>query len=120
MKTKLVLVLALLAFTLSAIAAKEITSTEEGGLWRDKETWESGSVPFEDDNVTIVGKVTVAENSFCDTLIVKIGGTLVINDDVTLKTSFLSLEKEDVGEGDIENNGTIEVGDYKKERKDER
>ncbi len=53
-----------------------ITSVSDGGYWNNTTTWVGGVVPTVDNDVIIVGTVTVNQAAICNSLTVNVGKTL--------------------------------------------
>ena len=101
--------ISLFAFLLvfvTLLSAKDLTTTKEGGNWNDTKTWVDGILPSISDDVVILGKVTVTENTEVQIITLMAGSELIILKDITLKASEIKRN----GEYSIINNGIIEVG----------
>lgn len=63
-KKNAVILFALLVFGTTFIHAETISTTSQGGLWRDESTWVGGNVPTENDDVVITSTVTTGDVSY--------------------------------------------------------
>jgi hypothetical protein len=59
-----VLMVTAFCFGTTVTKAETITTTEQGGLWRDESTWVGGKVPSENDDVIVTSVVTTGDVSY--------------------------------------------------------
>jgi len=116
---KAITVIVLLTLIFGFITAKEIHSTKEGGNWCESTTWQSGEIPGNNDNVTIIGQVLVNCPAFADTLLVKPNGLLIISETDSLQAHCIILEEENEVKGKIQNKGLIIVDEKPEFKKEE-